>query len=196
MNFIQHLYRLTKNAIIDVTYGGKFLGGLVETHYAHLGAKRTENSEYEDLKDIFMGGVKKDDVLVDVGCGKGRVINWWLYNGHENKIVGLELDPVIGEQTKRRLRKHTNVTIIDGNAIDNLPHDGTVFFLFNPFNAPIVENFKHRLSAMLPSQRGVQIYYYNPKHLDCFANDSSWKIEQLLLRPTARFQAVKITKVG
>jgi len=201
----KRLRRLIKNAIIDFSFGGRFLGGIrIETQYAHLGAHRTEHSEYDDLEDIFKGQIRSDDVLVDVGCGVGRVINWWLYHGHMNKIVGLELDPVIGEQTKQRLAKYHNVTIIVGDAIDNLPRDGTAFFLFNPFNAPIVERFKRfasdpvatDLQAIPSPQRDVRIYYYNPKHLDCFTSDSSWKVEQLKLRPTARFQAVKITKVG
>ena len=31
--------------------------------------------------------IKSSDVLVDVGCGRGRVINWWLSLGLGNKIV-------------------------------------------------------------------------------------------------------------
>ena len=33
--------------------------------------------------------VNSDDVLVDVGCGKGRFFNWALSKGYKNKIIGI-----------------------------------------------------------------------------------------------------------
>jgi hypothetical protein len=179
--------------IIDFSFGGKFLGGVIQSRYAHLGANRVENSEYDDIEDIFREQIQPDDVLVDVGCGVGRVINGWLYQGHTGRIVGLELDPVIGERTKRRLAKYHNVTIIVGDAIENLPCDGTVFFMFNPFNEAIIERFKQRFSVIVAPQRNPRIFYYNPKHVTCFTENTGWQVEWMTLRSTARFQAVKIT---
>jgi hypothetical protein len=63
------------------------------------------------------------------------VLNWWLGRGLDNRIVGLELDKGLARVAAERLRRHPNVVIRTGNAIDNLPADGTLFWLFNPFTA-------------------------------------------------------------
>ncbi len=78
-------------------------------------------------------------MLVDIGCGKGRVINFWLHQGLTNRLIGLELDPDVATAAQQRLAPYRNVQIIVGDAIENLPTDGTLFYLYNPFERPIVE---------------------------------------------------------
>jgi hypothetical protein len=51
---------------------GRPLGGTIKTRFAHLGAYDTANADYKDLAKLFA------HLLVDVGCGKGRAINWFL----------------------------------------------------------------------------------------------------------------------
>jgi tRNA G46 methylase TrmB len=125
-------------------YGG-LLGGETNTRYAHIGARETANCDYEALSRIFANRIKASDVLVDIGCGKGRVINWWLHNGCRNRIIGIELDEEIANRTRQRLRRYKNVSIITGDAIQNLTADGTLFYLYNPFKEHIMEAFKKRL---------------------------------------------------
>jgi hypothetical protein len=132
---------------------------------------------------IFKGeSIAPEDVLVDVGCGKGRVLNWWLSRGLRNQIVGLEIDPEIAAHTRHRLRKYRNVTIVTGDGIENLPADGTLFFLFNPFQKPMVSRFQERI-LQLPRRDKVRIYYYNCAHADVFENDPRFSIEYPNLIP-------------
>ena len=89
MRFRDYLSDLT-----DLRYGGYF-GGFQKTRYGHLGAHDTMSSHYFVLSRLFgKFPVKESDVLVDVGCGKGRVINWWLRKGCRHRIIGIELDEV------------------------------------------------------------------------------------------------------
>src|SRR5581483_1299289 len=108
---VRRLPKIARNAVRDLRYGG-FLGGTVKTRYGHLGAHDVGNVEYEDLPPLFEpANVQPDDVIVDVGAGKGRSINWLLERYPENRIVGIELDPEIATKTAKRLRRFPNVTI-------------------------------------------------------------------------------------
>ena len=39
--------------------------------------------------------------------------------------------------------------IICGNAVDNIPEDGTIFYLYNTFNRAVMKEFKERLKEKM-----------------------------------------------
>jgi SAM-dependent methyltransferase len=172
--------RLVRNVVLDLRYGA-FLGGTVPSRYRHLGAHDTANSEYDVLAQVFEGRIAPTDVLVDVGCGKGRVLNWWLSRGLTNRIIGIELDPEIAARTRRRLRRYPNVTILTGDALALLPREGTLFFLFNPFAEWLLPRLKDRLDAVAGSRADVRIIYDNPPDLGLFRDDPAWTVEEFPL---------------
>jgi len=109
-------------------------------------------------------------------------MNWWLSRRLPNQIVGLELDPEIAAHTRHRLRKYPNVTIVTGDGPENLPTDGSLFFLYNPFQKSVVGRFKERI-LQLPLRDRIRIYYYYCLHIDVFENDPRFSIEYLDLIP-------------
>ncbi len=146
--------RIARNAVLDLRYG-RPLGGTVRTRYAHLGAFDTANSCYEDLPALFAAaGVTAGDVVVDVGCGKGRVLNWLLRNHPGTAVVGIELDPEIAARTRRRLRRHDAVLVIAGDAASELPAAASVCYLFNPFDESVVARFAETLVRLEPLADG------------------------------------------
>ncbi len=167
--------RLFRNACIDLKYGG-FLGGTVKSPYLHLGIKDTANTDYSALPLIFKDRVQKSDVLVDIGCGKGRVINWWLHHHFENQIIGIELDRAVARRTQRRLAKYKNVRIIWGDALCHLPWNATILYLYNPFTAPWVAKLKGQLNVFA-TMNGITLFYYNCVHVDVFRHDPNWIVE-------------------
>jgi len=167
--------RVMYNAAVDLRFGG-LLAGEIPTRFADLGANETANSDYLALDKIFVDRIYPDDVLVDVGCGKGRVINWWLRSGATNKIVGLELDDVIAHRTRKRLRRYPNVTIVAGDAVANLPSDGTVFYLFNPFGPEVLAAFKERVARLTTRRDRVRVIYNNCHYVALFEDDDEWDV--------------------
>lgn len=129
------IVRIVRNALIDLRYGG-LLAGELKSRFSDRHAVETANSDYVGMSYMFEGRIKDSDVLVDVGCGKGRVINSWLHSGYRNKMIGLELDDEVAERTRRRLRKFDNVTIVTGDAVENIPPSGTLFYMYHPFGEP------------------------------------------------------------
>ena len=159
-----------RNAMRDLRYGA-FLGGLVKTRYAHLDAYDTANSAYEALAALFEHvDVADDDVIVDIGCGKGRALNWFLSRHPGHTIYGIELDPDVCARTKRRLRRFSNVTVLCGDAANLIPAEGTLFYLFNPFGPDAMQRTD-------TSRTERTIVYYNCKWIDCYLPDPQFDVE-------------------
>jgi SAM-dependent methyltransferase len=177
---IRRVPKAVQNAFRDLRFG-KPLGGTVRTRYAHLGARHSANADYDDLAILFAAAeVRPDDVIVDVGCGKGRSLNWFLSRLPQNRIVGIELDPEICATTARRLRRHERVTILCGDATELLPPEGTLFYLFNPFDANVAARFRDALVELRGRVAGrTRIVYYNAKELAVFADDPRFAIRPI-----------------
>ncbi|MDM8536346.1 class I SAM-dependent methyltransferase [Desulfobacterales bacterium HSG17] len=166
-------------------------GGNVITKHAHIGAHDIVNTDYEILPYLFGDLITENDVIVDVGCGKGRVINWLLSRKIQNRIIGIELNPEIAARTKKRLRKFKNVEIISGNILECLPENGILFYLYNPFDATVMERFKSLLYDKLGSTPNLSIIYHNCHHLDCFANDPRFIVSDIKI-PSIRDRSALI----
>jgi hypothetical protein len=178
-----------RNALLDLRYGG-FLGGTTRTKYAELGAFDTANSDYTDLPALFGAAHPTDgDVLVDVGCGKGRAINWLLGHYPANEIIGIEIDPEICAHTTRRLRRYKRVQIRCGDATTMLPPEGTIFFLFNPFDEAAMARF---IAALLETGGRKRVIYYNCKYVRLFLDDPRFEVEEIEL-PSRSHRSALIT---
>jgi SAM-dependent methyltransferase len=164
-----------KTMSLDLLYSGRLLGGNENSSFKHLGANDVYHTDYTAFSFIFRNiAVQPNDVLVDVGCGKGRVINYWLSQNYPNKLIGLELDPTIAKRTASQYRNRPNVTIITGDAVASLPDEGTLFYFYNPFSPEKFAELEQHLSS-LAQDKPVTIVYYNPKSVAVFDNDP-WDI--------------------
>lgn len=161
----------------DLRWGGRVLGKPRQTRLANKGAYNTEDTPYAVLAHAFgHAPPRPDDVIVDVGCGRGRVINYLLSLGLPNQIVGIELDPEVAADTQARLARHQNVRVILGDATACLPAEGTLFYLYNPFAEFVVRRLSAKLMS-LPTLPRLRVIYYNCLHLGPFANDPDWRVE-------------------
>jgi hypothetical protein len=169
-----------RNYLFDRRYGD-WCGGTFRSSFDSLGMYGTSSADYSMLPKLFneRNGtvIRREDVLVDVGCGRGRVINWWLSLGLGNKIVGIELEQRWAKEAEARLARFPNVTIVHGSVLDCLPPDGTVFYLFNPFGAEVMEEFKERLLEVLGPRAAFILVYYFSMHQRVFEHDRRFTVE-------------------
>ena len=129
-----------------------------------------------ELNGIWM---RPDEVLVDVGCGRGRVLNWWLSRGVSNPLIGLELVPEVALATARRLVRYPNVSIRAGDAPEHLPPEGTFFFLYSPFDRPTMIRFRDALRTRVRRLTDLRVLYFNSRFADVFAEVPGWRIRTL-----------------
>lgn len=169
-----------RNYLTDRRYGG-FAGGTSGNRYLGEGMLGFSPVDYAQLEKIFDAAngleVGPHDVLVDVGCGKGRVINWWLGLGLGNRIYGLKLDEKLAEEVRTWLAAWPNVTILTGDALENLPGDATMLFMFNPFWDNVVERFKERLVEVYGERSPVRVAYFMPMFVEQFSADPRFVVE-------------------
>ncbi|HVH14085.1 MAG TPA: class I SAM-dependent methyltransferase [Longimicrobium sp.] len=173
--------RPLQNWVTDLRFGGS-AGGLMANPFAAQGASRVQSTDYAALSRMYRRNriaIATTDVLVDVGCGRGRVINWWLGRGLRNHIVGLEIVPAVAAATARRLVQHPNVEILCGDAVDLIPPEGTFFYLYNPFDARVMRRFADALLESVEHPAKLRILYFNCRHVDAFRGDPRWRVEPL-----------------
>jgi SAM-dependent methyltransferase len=170
---------IARTLATDLRYGA-ILSGNVGTRHRQAGAYNVVNTPYAVLPQIFAGRIGRDDVLVDVGCGKGRVINWWLSRGLRNRMYGIEIDPEVAAATRRRLRRFGNVTIITGDATSSVPDEATLLYMYNPFDEAAVARLKENLAERFFA-RGITMLYWNVEWLAAFEGEPRWSTEVIEL---------------
>ena len=157
-----------RDTYFDLKYSGRVLHGNNVSNFKNLGANDVYHTDYSVMPLLFRNlHISPDDILVDVGCGKGRVINYWLSQQYKNQIIGLEIDPDVAANTACQLARHSNVKVIPGDAIENLPPQGTIFYFYNPFNETKIINFEQKVREITEGNQ-VKVIYYNPKNLHVF----------------------------
>ena len=110
--------------------------------------------------------IRESDIIIDVGSGDGKVFNYLLYKGLENKMMGFELNTQHCLKTQNGLNKYQNVEIICGDIFNNFPYNGTVFYLFNPFDGRLMAKFIDRILKMKDVK--PTIIYNRPSFVSLF----------------------------
>jgi hypothetical protein len=170
---------VARNWYRDWKYG-EYLGGVIHSRHKEQGAHHVQSADYCELERVFASiAIGPEEVLVDVGCGKGRVLNFWLGKGYTNRLIGVEIDEQVARQTAQRLQPYPNVTIVCGNILDALPANGTLFFAYNPFDEETVRQFRDVLGQRFTGTRGVRVVYYNCVYCDVFVRDPAWSVRPI-----------------
>jgi len=197
MQIAVRLIQKLQTALSDLRYGG-ILKGSIASKYRHMGARGTENTRYHLLAILFKNQIRPSDVLVDIGCGKGRVLNWWLDYHRNHAIYGIELDPSIAEQARQRLRSFKNVTILTGDACVLLPDEGSLLYLFNPFDGSVMQRLIEAVVRKPMAANGLprRIVYHNSVHLDLFEKDDRFSIRRIALPESHDSAIIEWTVIG
>ena len=176
-----------KTFYIDIRYSHAYLGGRINNGSLSTGRTGSSSSSYHDLATMFSGlTIKEDDVIVDVGCGKGRVLNFFLSKKYTVPLIGVEVDPIVGALAKTRFERYSQIKIIIG-AIEHasvLPKTGTIFYLSNPFFDSVMEKFSKLLEEKIKNgeyknNERPLIIYYHCYQLQIFEKNPFWVVKKL-----------------
>ena len=120
-----------------------------------------EPTPYSVLERIADSGfLDENSVVVDYGCGKGRV-GFFLNRQLGCKAIGIEYDERIFAQAMENLRNYRGegISLLNTRAEDYEPREADSFYFFNPFSVEI-------LRAVL--QNILESYYENPREMRMF----------------------------
>ncbi len=124
--------------------------------------------------------IDEPTAFLDIGCGKGRVLAVASEYPFAS-ITGIEISETVAATARRNARviaerypERTTISILRGDATAfPMPTSrNIVLFLYNPFDAPLVERLvKHmrHLTEISPAKKFFVIYY-NPVHFALFDN--------------------------
>lgn len=158
---LRGLLIITVESLLGVTTGGD-----VDASDWYPDATGYQPTPYGALPAI-LPNVNSDDIFIDLGCGKGRVL-WFLATRRKLKrIVGIEIVPELVQIARKNMAKCgllTPVSVVEGDASEVDLSEGTVYFLFNPFGEKtlrkVLENIRN---SLLAHPRSIRILYCNPE---------------------------------
>jgi hypothetical protein len=113
---------------------------------------------------LEVAGLSREDHLVDLGCGDGRV----LVEAARRigcRCVGIERDPTLAALARERVIAaglQQQIAVIEGDAAGHSFHEATVVFLFLPM--PGIPRLLKELKGQLP--KGARIVAHEQQRLD------------------------------
>ena len=121
--------------------------------------------------------------LVDYGSGKGRIVMMGAAM-HFGRVVGVEFSPelcTIAEENVCRFveaggtTRAPHIVLGDAGAFE-LPTGPVLAYLYNPFDASVLDRVVGRLEAKGASKEPVIVVYVDPRHLSCFEASGRWRV--------------------
>lgn len=130
----------------DLAICGRSLETREQTRHAARGAHDPTPTPYFVLEDLLGTlDLSEETHLLDVGCGTGRVLAYFVGAGLPGRVTGVELDGRLAAETSAWASRYPAVSVIHGSALE-LPLAGyTHVYLFNPFDTPVLRAFLDRL---------------------------------------------------
>ncbi|NOZ61323.1 MAG: class I SAM-dependent methyltransferase [Calditrichaeota bacterium] len=141
-----------------------------------------ESPDYWYLRKIarlIRKEVSSDDVFVDIGSGKGRILCLMAQLPFK-KVIGIEIRPDLCEvarsNAERSRGKKCPIEIVCGDASVMDYSEGTYFFMFNPFGEKTMSDVLLSIKNSLKSHpRQIRLIYYNAVHESLFEK-SEWLV--------------------
>ena len=110
------------------------------------------------------GLVGEEDVVLDYGCGKGRV-DFFLARETGAKTIGIEYDErIYADAMENRGTAKAKADFVLANAEHyEVPEDVTCCYFFNPFSVEILHKVMARIiESWYESPREVMLFFYDP----------------------------------
>jgi len=136
---------------VEITTGHRVLQDGFETEQVTY-----EGTPYHKIRELLPAlNLSSSDTLYDLGSGYGRLPLYTAITTKVGKVKGIEISPervAESDQVKDQLGLE-NVEFVQVNIRDYDFSDGTVFYLFNPFNDQTLEIVVNKLKEMAQKKK-------------------------------------------
>lgn len=143
--------------------------------YDELGFDQKTGSAYNpgswwDLKATLGNSVSTEDVFIDFGSGKGRMVYMAARDYPFKKVIGVEISDRLTAIARANIQKNLrrllcrNVELVTANVLDyDVPDEVTVVYMFNPFFGDVFANVVGKLLSSLSRRpRRLKLVYRIP----------------------------------
>ncbi|MHA6795971.1 methyltransferase domain-containing protein [Pseudonocardia bannensis] len=170
-------YVWAREAVIDIVferrYGVKTSG---EVSLEELGLHGKERRDYLPSgiltlrRMLPVKSVTPEDVFIDFGSGKGRVVLLAALGYPFRRVIGVEISERLHRIAQQNLQRNRDrlrcrdVELIHSDVLDfSIPDDVTIAFFYNPFGGRTFETIvDHLLASVDRNPRPLRIIYGNP----------------------------------
>jgi len=147
------------DASLRIQTRGRDESGADEYHHPY------EPTPYRVLERLADSGlIGKEDVLLDYGCGKGRV-GFFLSHQTKAKTIGIEYDQRIYEralENRKNAKPKASFILTRAEEYDVPPEVNRCYF-FNPFSVELLQTVMARiLESWYAHPRDVLLFFYYP----------------------------------
>lgn len=140
-----------------------------------------------DLKGTLGNSVSAEDVFIDFGSGKGRMVYMAARGYRFKKVIGVEISEELTAIARLNIQKNLhrlqckNIELITANVLDyEVPDDVTVVYMFNPFSGAVFANAISKLLGSLSRcPRQLRLIYRIPVMHE-FLLQNGFQVEQQL----------------
>ena len=123
-----------------------------------------EPTPYSVLERLANSGfIRKKDVVIDYGCGKGR-ISFFINDQIGCKVIGIDHSERLLEMANRNLERYGgdgNIVFIHSKAEEFIPDEANRFYFFNPFSTKIFRQVLRRIEESYKRKpREILVFFY------------------------------------
>jgi hypothetical protein len=165
--------------LFDLRYGTDTVQTVEVDELDVNGVRREQAQRYQPTGSLPFGRLMKlyrfprESVLVDFGCGKGRVLLMGMLHGFR-KVIGVEFSADLCRVARAnvdglRARGHGEASAAEVLHMDAAQYacsgEETIFYFFHPFDDALLGRILDRIHASLEARpRQAWIVYYLPVH--------------------------------
>ena len=153
--------------IVQLKYGKE-----IDFSISDLKRKRADGTDYVgyqasvciDAKMLKALSVTAEDRILDIGCGKGKMVFYFDRSGF-GRSDGIEYSKELADCAKRNLKRlNRNCRIMHGDAVRFEGYkDYNYFYLYNPFGAATMRLVMQKIEeSHAINPRKITIIYYHP----------------------------------
>jgi SAM-dependent methyltransferase len=167
-----------------------FTRGDQKDFYGSLHYHRYEPTPYSALEVLFeQYELKRNDRVVDYGCGKGR-LNFYINYRFQSTVVGVEMNETFYKEAienrksyLKKARKSTDQVLFQCCLAEEYPVNpkDTRFYFFNPFSLQIFMIIINNILASVENvKREIEIILYYPSedYIYFLDNHPSFQLKQ------------------
>jgi len=189
--FIMYYKNSINNLVRDYHYDKRYNISTIGSNKDIIKSKYNDSYNYQPLPYEHLSRLiknlklKKDDVFIDIGCGKGRVI-CILGQKRIKKVVGVDINKKLIKIAKDNINslrfKKTKINSLCKNIIKYKFTDENIFLIYNPFGKKTLKKTLSNIKkSLIRNPRKIKIVYGNPAHEYLFRKTDWLKLKKRII---------------